>query len=120
LRVVCRCFSALLLSLIGGLQLTPRPSPLSLHDALPISGGYSSSEAGMRPPIQHREQRRHGGILPAELGVRDLEPAQHLIAVRGRSEEHTSELQSREKIVCLLLLEKKKTKQIHNIVVDYS
>src|SRR6266511_228646 len=26
----------------------------------------------------------------------------------GRSEEHTSELQSREKLVCLLLLEKKK------------
>src|SRR5690606_40865310 len=27
---------------------------------------------------------------------------------RGRSEEHTSELQSREKLVCRLLLEKKK------------
>src|SRR5690606_41792464 len=27
----------------------------------------------------------------------------------GRSEEHTSELQSREKLVCRLLLEKKKT-----------
>src|SRR5690606_39874364 len=29
----------------------------------------------------------------------------------GRSEEHTSELQSRENLVCRLLLEKKKTKQ---------
>src|SRR5690606_41067389 len=29
----------------------------------------------------------------------------------GRSEEHTSELQSRENLVCRLLLEKKKTKK---------
>src|SRR5690606_41351258 len=31
---------------------------------------------------------------------------------RGRSEEHTSELQSREKLVCRLLLEKKKLETI--------
>src|SRR5690606_39301483 len=31
------------------------------------------------------------------------------MGLEGRSEEHTSELQSREKIVCRLLLEKKKT-----------
>src|SRR5690606_39662460 len=31
--------------------------------------------------------------------------------VRRRSEEHTSELQSREKLVCRLLLEKKKRRQ---------
>ena len=31
-----------------------------------------------------------------------------------RSEEHTSELQSRTNLVCRLLLEKKKTKKIHN------
>src|SRR3712207_7682918 len=31
---------------------------------------------------------------------------------RGRSEEHTSELQSRQYLVCRLLLEKKKNKQI--------
>src|SRR5438445_8530058 len=32
----------------------------------------------------------------------------HLRAIRGRSEEHTSELQSRQYLVCRLLLEKKK------------
>src|SRR5436309_11436785 len=32
----------------------------------------------------------------------------------GRSEEHTSELQSRENLVCRLLLEKKKKKTKHN------
>src|SRR5690606_40332299 len=31
--------------------------------------------------------------------------------IGGRSEEHTSELQSRENLVCRLLLEKKKKKQ---------
>jgi len=33
------------------------------------------------------------------------------VAVRARSEEHTSELQSRENLVCRLLLEKKKKKK---------
>src|SRR5690606_40849666 len=33
--------------------------------------------------------------------------------VRDRSEEHTSELQSRENLVCRLLLEKKKKKKKH-------
>src|SRR3712207_7387902 len=32
------------------------------------------------------------------------------LSVRGRSEEHTSELQSRQYLVCRLLLEKKKNK----------
>src|SRR2546429_1345106 len=35
-----------------------------------------------------------------------------------RSEEHTSELQSRLHLVCRLLLEKKKKNQIHNAHVD--
>src|SRR5690606_42018787 len=34
--------------------------------------------------------------------------------VGGRSEEHTSELQSRENLVCRLLLEKKKKDKKHN------
>src|SRR2546421_6391657 len=33
--------------------------------------------------------------------------------VRSRSEEHTSELQSRSDLVCRLLLEKKKTTTVH-------
>src|SRR3712207_7938247 len=42
----------------------------------------------------------------------DREPLDHLVVHRGgapaRSEEHTSELQSRQYLVCRLLLEKKK------------
>src|SRR5207302_9386616 len=37
------------------------------------------------------------------------------LAARSRSEEHTSELQSRENLVCRLLLEKKKKKNTPNM-----
>src|SRR5947209_13385518 len=39
-----------------------------------------------------------------------MEPAGNGVPPRGRSEEHTSELQSRQYLVCRLLLEKKKNK----------
>src|SRR3712207_8963637 len=38
---------------------------------------------------------------------------------RGRSEEHTSELQSRQYLVCRLLLEKKKTILFLSIIIIY-
>src|SRR5438105_8609372 len=61
----------------------------------------------------------------AELGLRLLEPAQRRrvaerlrrqLDARGadRSEEHTSELQSRVDLVCRLLLEKKKKRKKTN------
>src|SRR2546422_6279958 len=51
-----------------------------------------------RPSAARRRVRRHRG----GLGARPL---------AGRSEEHTSELQSRLHLVCRLLLEKKKSSQ---------
>src|SRR2546421_7961062 len=52
-------------------------------------------------------------------GDRDVVDEEHVgLAVRDkRSEEHTSELQSRSDLVCRLLLEKKKKKQC---TLDYS
>src|SRR5438034_3472609 len=41
-----------------------------------------------------------------------------LLAQLGRSEEHTSELQSHSDLVCRLLLEKKKTKLLANFKAD--
>src|SRR5687768_17832993 len=69
---------------------------LSLHDALPISGngGAGSLKDGA------------GGSLS---GVSIT--AANVFTVEFRSEEHTSELQSRLHLVCRLLLEKKKKKQ---------
>src|SRR5687768_17956052 len=65
----------------------------------------------------------HDLRLVRHLGQEGLrlrgEPRQRLAAQGERSEEHTSELQSRLHLVCRLLLEKKKkrkkNKQCHNI-----
>src|SRR3712207_7264060 len=82
---------------------------LSLHDALPIYLDKASAmmahqrRAGALPvrrrrvPAHHREQLR----ADREHGV------ERQIGVLRRSEEHTSELQSRQYLVCRLLLEKK-------------
>src|SRR5690606_40504458 len=40
------------------------------------------------------------------------------LSASGRSEEHTSELQSRENLVCRLLLEKKKTLKLDKIILS--
>src|SRR3712207_7070798 len=71
---------------------------LSLHDALPIStAGHPEREGGAaRPSALHR--------LPPQLPL--LRGGAAADAHR-RSEEHTSELQSRQYLVCRLLLEKK-------------
>src|SRR2546429_7878939 len=74
---------------------------LSLHDALPI----------LR--VHPREQRAHADHI-GELRRRGagVEPRRQVDRVRlqpQRSEEHTSELQSRLHLVCRLLLEKKKS-----------
>src|SRR5438067_11036932 len=70
---------------------------LSLHDALPILDVGAVGDAVV-------------GDAPVELVERhpQLEPGE----VR-RSEEHTSELQSRFDLVCRLLLEKKKKQHKH-------
>src|SRR3712207_7002335 len=50
-----------------------------------------------------RHARLHDRVESRVVVVRDVEPG-----VERRSEEHTSELQSRQYLVCRLLLEKKK------------
>src|SRR2546428_2267319 len=61
------------------------------------------------PPVQAPRSRsvpQSGKDLEAR--IRDLEPVAAELGIE-RSEEHTSELQSRSDIVCRLLLEKNKT-----------
>src|SRR3989442_16032886 len=65
---------------------------LSLHDALPISSGTTARGTTASP--DRRVSRRSA--------------ADRRLTRRSRSEEHTSELQSRPHLVCRLLLEKKK------------
>src|SRR5258708_38149163 len=80
---------------------------LSLHDALPIFEvalrvldhlgrlGHFDAGGAIDPSFDHRTVDR--GHAVERLGI-----------LAGRSEEHTSELQSPDHLVCRLLLEKKK------------
>src|SRR5207249_10697773 len=110
------------LSFTFSLQAPPPPElyTLSLHVALPISSAPLPHCAMVRKPAMGKV---------AALGWTDAQgrhrrriahrPARGLPAVarggspplRVRSEEHTSELQSRFDLVCRLLLEKKKASQ---------
>src|SRR3712207_6968783 len=85
---------------------------LSLHDALPISGDG-------RQGLDERLLDERVGALAwvADSHVDDLHAARLRPALRlfeaDRSEEHTSELQSRQYLVCRLLLEKKTKTNSH-------
>src|SRR3989442_6406067 len=73
---------------------------LSLHDALPISNRSRD------PALPDSTSSAHARCGRSSAGDR---PAQSAARMK-RSEEHTSELQSRPHLVCRLLLEKKKRK----------
>src|SRR5258708_20317079 len=79
---------------------------LSLHDALPIF-------------LLERFLRARRGARGAIVGlnarvVYTNAPAADLLRDTDRSEEHTSELQSPDHLVCRLLLEKKKNNYTHH------
>src|SRR3712207_8013504 len=50
----------------------------------------------------------HGHLALGDFGAEPVHHAALVVFQRQRSEEHTSELQSRQYLVCRLLLEKKK------------
>src|SRR5258708_11539260 len=79
---------------------------LSLHDALPICPPIESEKIVLVDPFEIEQQRQRAA---------DADVGKHRTAgvdLGGRriirSEEHTSELQSPDHVVCRLLLEKKK------------
>src|SRR3712207_8454149 len=77
--------------------------PLSLHDALPI----------YHPPIYPTGHATKDSMRDDRWKIYQLVVRRFLATLSGpaktlRSEEHTSELQSRQYLVCRLLLEKKK------------
>src|SRR5207302_2887727 len=85
---------------------------LSLHDALPIlrAGGVA---VPVNPILKAEEVRTLVELAGASTLIADPVTFQRSVGARSklkeieRSEEHTSELQSRENLVCRLLLEKK-------------
>src|SRR3712207_7091883 len=88
---------------------------LSLHDALPISGRRWRAGDGGRPAANARTARCPPDPQPAGRGsARCTSAGTPEGRTRcARSEEHTSELQSRQYLVCRLLLEKKNKKNLY-------
>src|SRR3712207_6990565 len=86
---------------------------LSLHDALPICVPgvvpplAAARQAVARPLAAVQHAQDHRGAIPAD-GVERV----------ARSEEHTSELQSRQYLVCRLLLEKKKNLNVPRSILS--
>src|SRR5699024_12743979 len=110
------------LTLFSAIRLTDTTdiSTLSLHDALPIF---------LAVVLELGEEVAHGVEPGALLVVRADDRPRRVLLVRAaehlllglrvrlppeemRSEEHTSELQSRFDLVCRLLLEKKKKNSV--------
>src|SRR5947209_16236065 len=84
-------------------------STLSLHDALPISTPPAFSRPAARLARDDIPQPFAPGVRAYVCGSSGFADAASdvLVAAGMRSEEHTSELQSRQYLVCRLLLEKK-------------
>src|SRR5207249_5429255 len=96
---------------------TPATYPLSLHDALPIYRGTTTRSADAiaealddRGVALRTATNRHVISLSCTCLSEDFGDVLAEVLRQARSEEHTSELQSRFDLVCRLLLEKKKTK----------
>src|SRR6266513_1908874 len=103
-----------------------------VHDAREIVGEHVQGHLGrnLRQTLHQKVRRAHPHLERAERMLDCLTALAHCLRVRietllhsfeqvfvlpsrnARSEEHTSELQSRFELVCRLLLEKKKTNWI--------
>src|SRR3712207_9120593 len=83
---------------------------LSLHDALPISRRWPNGRRSDTMPTRSPKTRGSWTIPGIMTSTRS--PGRRL--GMPRSEEHTSELQSCQYLVCRLLLEKKKKHVLYN------
>src|SRR5690349_22210328 len=94
----------------------PPRSTLFPYTTLFRSGGRARRQLPVRAAVAVARARdapgdgRTGGRTHAARGRYHLELLRRRPGAHARSEEHTSELQSRRDLVCRLLLEKKKKK----------
>src|SRR3712207_8257470 len=82
---------------------------LSLHDALPILDEERNHCGGEQAGDERPRKERPVVVIGC---LQDEQCAERTDDRADRSEEHTSELQSRQYLVCRLLLEKKKYETI--------
>src|SRR5690606_41963287 len=78
----------------------------------PYTTLFRSHQSGFDPvgPASGYKQS-YSADTNSRLAAHNAEDLPHFAHIDVRSEEHTSELQSRENLVCRLLLEKKKKKK---------
>src|SRR5690606_41286440 len=108
--VVLRVRPRLRLFFLSNASPPPGLSPPSLHDALPICARVCSATAARccSTSACKRCTASSSRDVSARTCAMSCEKSEACCCSR-RSEEHTSELQSRENLVCRLLLEKKKS-----------
>src|SRR3712207_8036224 len=90
---------------------------LSLHDALPICRTWWKRSSRAGASSSRLDPWPLSGIIGEDPTPRRVgSTASWCAGDTPRSEEHTSELQSRQYLVCRLLLEKKKKNQETDVV----
>src|SRR5699024_12604203 len=108
----CLCYSSFF---FFSLSISTNIYPLSLHDALPIYVDlptlFSESDViSLHCPLtpENYHLLNEAAFDQMKNGVMIVNTSRGALIDSQRSEEHTSELQSRFDLVCRLLLEKKK------------
>src|SRR6266536_3105259 len=101
-------------------QSTSSPGCGSTIDARPIGIHREATTAPATPAVVPAAPARKGAADAAATACRGVMPTARKTcrSATVRSEEHTSELQSRVELVCRLLLEKKKKKQERHIFIQ--
>src|SRR6266849_454687 len=116
-------------AMVPTMLAVPEPSLRAVHERRHPSSVAAPAAAESDQPQRAPSRPCPPGVVPTRGGTRNTppdaspaQPARHpathpgrrvrdpprTVRVRSRSEEHTSELQSRVDLVCRLLLEKKK------------
>src|SRR5207247_7914016 len=109
-----------IVSFLSNQSPSTEPYALSLHDALPISSAISSGVASRPKSWTSCFWTRISLLIVSIMctGMRMVRAWSAMDRVMAwrihqvRSEEHTSELQSRVDLVCRLLLEKKNSPEL--------
>src|SRR3712207_8834263 len=91
-----------------------RPPRSTLFPYTTLFRSLTAVVRGRSVSIQWEEAPAMATTAIARGPIRDVVTSRTPAASASRSEEHTSELQSRQYLVCRLLLEKKKTKKNHS------
>src|SRR5206468_12464546 len=100
-----------LLSLLRQPPLTPLFPYTTLFRSLIFGDSLASFDAS-KPHLEASARSSEGPLTLDDSSMASAPPRSLRLPARShRSEEHTSELQSRSDLVCRLLLEKKKNKQ---------